>query len=526
MSEKKYFDPKKTVKNGFHQAKWEEPTVYDIGSPGERGIIAVQLEDEISRVIGKPEKLVPGGMLRKAPPRLPEVGQPRAMKHFVRLAQETACEDSNIEFTLGTCSMKYNPKAHERVYEMPQFRRLHPRQDEDTVQGILEIMYKFGEYLKAISGLDGVSLQPACGSQGVLTNAQIIRAYQEERGFGLDKKDEIITTIFSHPCNPATPAMTGYKVITLYPDESGYPSLEKFKAAISERTAGMIICCPDDTGIYNPNIVEINRLVHEAGGLTILDSANANGYFGWTRAKEAGFDMTHWNLHKSFASPHGGGGPGAGPVAVREDLVKYLPKPIVEFDGEKYYMDWDRPASIGQIRSFFGNVGVVLRSFMWMTNLGSDGIREVSQTAVLNNNYLKTRFLTEIPQISMGYSTPQRMHEIRWCLDQIYEDTGCDNEHICWRASDYGIASHFYSHFPYIVPNPITPEPSETYSKEEIDEYVEVMKTVVNECYIDPEIVMSAPHVAARRTALPEYEGDHARIAPSRIVWERLNAEK
>ncbi|RSU15761.1 hypothetical protein CBF29_00060 [Vagococcus elongatus] len=509
------------INDRWRQSKWLEPLVYDLGSPGERGIIAVELEEEIRNVVGDPLDLLPKEILRKTPPHLPEVGQPRLMKHYVRLSQELTCEDNTTMFPLGTCTMKYNPKSHERIAETPRFTELHPRQDEKTVQGILEIMYKFQDYLKAISGFSSVSLQPACGSQGVFTNMRIIRSYQEDKGFGMDKKDEIITTVFSHPSNPATPAMSGYKVITLYPDETGFPSVEKFKAAISERTAGMIIGCPDDTGIYNPNIMEITKAVHDAGGLCILDSANANGYFGWARAKEAGFDMTHWNLHKSFSTPHGGAGPGAGPIAVREDLAKYLPTPKINFDGERYYWDYNLPSSVGVVRPFFGNTGVILRAFAWVTSLGGEGLREVTQTAVLNNNYLRM-LLEKIPGVQVAYETKDRLHEIRWNLNQVYAETGVNSFQMIARICDYGVGDTFPSHFPYIVENPITPEPTETYSKEEIEEYAAIVKRVVEECYETPEIVMTAPHNSAMPHVPWETMFDPTQIAPCRTVWLKL----
>ena len=519
---KEFVDPQRIIRDKFQQVRWQEPLVYDIGRPGERGVLLDSAEPEIVDELGEDiTNIVPEKMLRKEAPRLPEVGQARVVKHFTRLSEQMSSEDSTICFPLGTCTMKYNPKIHERFVNMPQFTELHPRQDESTVQGVLEIMYKMQEYLKALSGLGAVSLQPACGSQGVFSNARILRAYQEDRGLGLDKKDEIISTVFSHPCNPATPAMSGYKVITLYPDETGYPNIEKFKAAISERTAGMIICCPDDTGIFNPDIAEINRAVHEAGGLTILDSANANGYFGWARAKESGFDMTHWNLHKSFASPHGGAGPGAGPIAVREDLAQYLPVPTVEYDGDKYYLNSDLPKSIGKIRSFYGNIGVVIRSFAWVTSLGKEGMREVTNTAVLNSNYLRT-FLEALPGIEVGFDMPQRLHEIRYSLDKIYQDTGFDSDLITQRLNDFGIGGSFTSHHPMIVPNPITPEPTETYSKEEIDEYAAAMKEIVRECYEEPELIEHAPNNCSFPN-ITEEMANPERQAPCRSVFERVH---
>lgn len=508
---------KDRVRERYHQQTWQEPLIYDLGSPGERGILPPSVDPEVRALVGEPESLVPEGMLRNCPPALPEVAQPQVVRHYTRLSQETACEDSSIYFGMGTCSMKYNPKINERLFWMEEFTELHPRQRQDTVQGILEIMYEFGEMLKAISGLDAVSLQPPAGSLGVLTNTRIIRAYHEARGVRQEDKDEIVTTIFSHPCNPASPAMTGYKVVTVYPDETGHPPLDAYRAAIGERTAGMVMCCPDDTGILNPHIDEICALVHEAGGLCALDSANANGFFGWYKAADAGFDMTHWNLHKSFASPHGMAGPGAGPVAVRADLARFLPVPVVARDEEnrRYYLDWDRPQSIGKVRSFFGNIGVVLRAFAWVSSLGPDGLRTVTDLAVLNNNYLRKLF-EEIRGLSMWYTEQKRLHEIRWSFQQLYEDTGVGTADVQSRVADYGLATFFLSHVPWLVPQPMTPEPTETYAKAEVEEFAAVINRICEEAYENPELVLTAPHRAARGHLLADAAGDFENFATTR----------
>ena len=229
--------------------------------------------------------------------------------------------------------------------------------------------------------------------------------------------------------------------------------LDKFKAAINERTAALQICCPDDTGILHPQIDKICELVHEAGGLAVLDAANTNGFFGWYKAADAGFDMVHWNLHKSFSSPHGTGGPGGGPVAVSKALEKYLPVPVPAYDAtnDRYYLDWDRPHSIGKVRSFYGNIGVILRSYAWLMSLGPDGLRTVSDIAVLNNNYLRKLF-AEIRGVAMWYTEPRRMHEIRWSFEQLQKETGVGVVEVGSRLSDYGIGAPFFSHHPWIVP--------------------------------------------------------------------------
>jgi len=486
------------VRERYHQQTWEEPLIYDLGSPGERGILPPVIDSTVRAEVGDPVALVPAGMLRTDPPALPQVAQPQIMRHYTRLSQELLAEDSAILLSQGTCSMKYSSKVNERLVNMEEHLELHPRQDEDTVQGILEVLYQFSECLKAISGLDGVSLQPASGSQGVFSNARTIRRYHEDSGLGLDQKDEVVTTIFSHPCCPAIPHMAGYKVITVYPDDTGYGSLDKFKAAINERTAALQICCPDDTGILHPQIDKICELVHEAGGLAVLDAANANGFFGWYKAADAGFDMVHWNLHKSFSSPHGTGGPGGGPVAVSKALEKYLPVPVPAYDAtnDRYYLDWDRPHSIGKVRSFYGNIGVILRSYAWLMSLGPDGLRTVSDIAVLNNNYLRKLF-AEIRGVAMWYTEPRRMHEIRWSFEQLQKETGVGVVEVGSRLSDYGIGAPFFSHHPWIVPEPMTPEPTETYSKAEVEEFAAVVNRVCEEAYSDPDLVKSAPHKSA-----------------------------
>ena len=285
------------LRKNFHQVKWDEPIIFELSKKGERGIIVPEPEDELKQLAGNPIEELPDYMQRGKAPNLPELSQARVLRHFLRLSQATLGADLNIEIGQGTCTMKYSPKVNETFASSEKITELHPLQDDRTVQGILEIMYKTDLFLRGISGLDRFVFQPGGGSQGALTHASIIRAYHESKGEG-EKRNEIITTVFSHPSNAAAAAVKGFKVITLYPDEDGYPDIVALKEAISERTAGIMITNPEDTGIYNPKIKEFTRIVHEAGGICSYDQANANGILGITRAKEADFDLCFFNLTK------------------------------------------------------------------------------------------------------------------------------------------------------------------------------------------------------------------------------------
>ncbi|MFR6057092.1 MAG: aminomethyl-transferring glycine dehydrogenase subunit GcvPB [Evtepia gabavorous] len=394
----------------FHEARWDEPILMELGEPGQRALLLEEIEPQVAQAAGAPDDLVPQGYLRREAPELPELGQMQLLRHYLRLSQETIGADLNIDIGLGTCTMKYNPKVHESFVRDPRFSELHPYQDPSTTQGILQVLYETEQYLKAISGMDRFSLNPAGGSQGIFSNVAIIRAYHEARGEGA-QRDEIITTILSHPGNAGTAAALGYKVITLYPDESGIPDLNALKAAVSPRTAALLITNPEDTGIYNEKIREFVDIVHAAGGLCVYDQANLNGLMGITRARDAGFDLCQFNLHKTFSSPHGSQGPGAGAQGCTEELAQFLPLPTVEFDGTQYYLDYNRPHSIGKLRKFYGVPAVVLRAYAYIRSLGADGLKQVSELAILNNNYLLKSGIRSgppcpWPRASPGWSRP------------------------------------------------------------------------------------------------------------------------
>jgi glycine dehydrogenase subunit 2 len=435
---------------------------------------------------------LPDGMRRKTPPKLPEIAQPQVLRHYDRLSQENLGTDLNIDVGQGTCTMKYSPKVNDQMARNTKISELHPLQDERTVQGILEIMYRFEQILKEISGMDRFTLQPGAGSAAIYTNAAIIRAYHASLSQS-EQKDEIITTIFSHPSDAACAKTAGFKVITLYPDEDGYPDLEGLKTVVSERTAGLMITNPEDTGIFNPKIDQFVNAVHQVGGLCSYDQANANGILGITRAREAGFDLCHFNLHKTFSSPHGCGGPGAGVTGVTRELVRFLPVPLVDFDGTKYFLDYDLPESIGKIRPFYGVAQVILRAYAWVRSLGADGLREAAEIAVLNNNYLLSKML-KIRGVSAPYARGKhRIEQVRYSWETLTRETGVHSEQIGLRAADFGV--HYWtSHHPFIVAEPCTLEPTESYSREELDEYLAILSHVAHEAYTDPGLVNSAPH--------------------------------
>ncbi len=476
----------------FHQAKWDEPVIFELSNKGERGILFPEIEKEIEELVGDGISSLPQNMIRDQPPKLPELSQMQVLKHYLRMSQQTLGADFNVDIGQGTCTMKYSPKINEKFATDLRFTELHPSQDESTVQGILEIIYKLDLYLREISGLDKFSFQPASGSQAIFAIASIIHAHHEVNGEA-EKRNEIITTMFSHPSDAAAPIVKGYKIINIYPNEDGLPAVEALETAISERTAGLLITNPEDTGIFNPKIKEFTRIVHEAGGVCGYDQANANGILGITRAKEAGFDLCFFNLHKTFSSPHGCGGPSAGALGTTEEFVKYLPIPLVEFDGDKYYLNNEVPKSIGKVRAFHGVVPAILKAYSWIMSLGGEGLREVAEIAVLNNNYLLKKVL-ELRGASAPYAEGRhRIEQVRYSWEELYKETGITTEDVTCRMVDFGF--HMWSsHHPFIVPQPFTLEPTESYSKAEIDEYIAGLKKVVNEAYENPELVKTAPH--------------------------------
>ncbi len=482
----------KTKLRKFHQAKWDEPIIFELSNKGERGILMPEVEKGIEAEIGDGISKLPENMRRKQPPALPELSQMQVLKHYLRLSQENLGADLNVDVGQGTCTMKYSPKINEQFATSPKFAELHPLQDESTVQGILEIIYKMDLFLREISGLDKFTFQPGGGSHAILAMTSMIQAFHELNGHS-NKRDEIITTIFSHPSDAAAASVKGYKTITLYHNEDGLPDLEALESVVSDRTAALFITNPEDTGIFNPKIEEFTRTVHEAGGLCGYDQANANGILGITRAKEAGFDMCFFNLHKTFSTPHGCGGPACGALGVKDNLIKFMPTPLVEYDGEKYFLNNNISKSIGKVRSFYGVIPTILKAYAWVMSLGNEGLKEVARVAVLNNNYIFKKVM-EIHGAEAPYATGRhRIEQARYSWEKLTNETGVTTEDVTCRMADFGF--HMWaSHHPFIVPEPFTLEPTESYSKIEIDEYLAALKQVSDEAYKNPDIVKTAPH--------------------------------
>lgn len=512
---------RKSLRRGYHQARWDEPIIYQLSNRGARGILVPKPDRVIQEKAGHVWEELPLSMRRKKPPSLPELSQKEVLMHYLRLSQETLGANLTEDMSQGTCTMKYNPKINEELAAHPRLSYLHPLQDESTVQGILEIYYQMEAILKEISGMDRVTLQPGGGSQAIFAAAAMIRAYHQER----ERRDEIITTIFSHPSNAAAPKLAGFKIITLHVGEDGLPEVEALKAAISSKTAGLFITNPEDVGIYNPRIHDFVRLIHEAGGLCFYDQANANAFLGIARAREVGFDLCHFNLHKTFGTPHGSGGPGSGALCCVEELAPYLPLPKVEHDGEKYYLDEYGPKSIGKVRDFFGNASAVLKAYAWSMMLGPEGMREVAEASVINNNYLYEK-LKGIPGLDHAFSSnkARRQEQVRFTWEKLKEETGVGTEDVMRRVSDFGIQHYFKSHHPWEIPEPMTLEPCESYTKEDMDLYIELFQEISKEAYEDPESVKSAPH----RSAGYKIADDSALRDPKRwaLTWRAYEKKR
>lgn len=475
----------------FHQAKWDEEVLFELHTPGERGMLIDPADEEIVNAVGDGLSKLPASLRRPAPPAFPEVGQMRVIKHFLRLSQHNLGGDFNIDIGQGTCTVKYNPKINEVIARNPKAARIHPHQDESTVQGALEVFHGMDQIFREISGMDRFTLQPSSGSHAILVMASLLQKYHEVNGES--HRDELITTIFSHPSDAAAAAVKGYKIITIYPDENGFPDLDALKAAVGPKTAGLFITNPEDIGIFNPRIDEFTKVVHDVGGLCGYDQANANGILGVTRAREAGFDLCFFNLHKTFGAPHGCGGPAAGAMGVVKKLEPFLPVPLVDKVDDRFTLNFDLPHTIGKTRQFWGVFPVILKSYAWILSLGAEGLEEASRIAVLNNNYL-LKHITDIDGADSPYpGGKRRIEQVRYTWKKLFDETGVGTHDITLRMADFGF--HLWSsHHPFIVPEPFTIEPTESYSKAELDEYLDGLRHIVEEARNEPETVKGAPY--------------------------------
>lgn len=477
----------------FHAAKWNEPLLMEMSVPGSRGILPPLPAKEICDEIGPAKELIPAVLRRKEKVNLPEVDQYHVLQHFLRLSQETMGMALAMDIGEGTCTMKYSPSVHDQMANSTKLADVHPLEPDEHIQGCLELMNHVEDYVKAISGMHKFTFQPGGGSHATYANACLMRAYHAANG-ELEQRTEVITTMFSHPCDAATPATAGFDVITLMPDENGYPDLDALKAMVSEKTAGVMFTNPEDTGIFNPKVREYVEIVHEAGGLCFYDQANANSILGIARAIDAGFDACHFNLHKTFSAPHGCEGPATGAYGVREGLEKYLPVPTVEFDGEKYVRNYGTSDSIGKVRSYMGNIQCILKAYSWIRTMGPDGLKMASMTAVLNNNYLD-KLLLDIDGVSRPYAEgKRRLEQARYSFEKLAEETGVGTLDINRRLIDFGVQAYWLSHHPWIVPEPFTPEPAESYTKADIEYWAAAIAQCAKEARENPDFVKGAPY--------------------------------
>ena len=476
----------------YHAAVWDEPLVMELGRPGRRGLLLPEAEPGVREAVGNGVDLAPAGARRRARPRLPELTEFEVQRHYLHLAQETLGMMGVSLF--GTCTMKYNARLGEVVTGRPWLAELHPGQDEETLQGVLEILSGFNDILCELSGMAQFVFQPGGGADAAYAHACVTRAYHESRG-ELRQRDEVITTIQAHPCNAATAAAAGFRVVTLPLEEEGYPSVQALKAAVSNRTAALMVNNPDDMGIYNPNIKYWVEIVHEAGGLAFYDHANFNGVMGRLRARELGFDACMYMLHKTFGAPKGGGGPAVGAYGCSEGLVPFLPRPLVRREGDRYHLEQDGPQSVGKVREFWGNVPQIVKAYAWARAMGAEGIRQAADLSVLANNYMEKRLL-RIRGVTKSYSglTAPRLEMTRYSIEQVTNDTGVTVFDVQNRMVDFGVDAFWLSHEPWLVPEPFTPEAGELWSKEDIDYWIDVLERVINEAYENPDLVKAAPH--------------------------------
>jgi glycine dehydrogenase subunit 2 len=461
------------------QRAGDQPLIFELGQAGRRAYTLPELDvpeaplDEI------------GSFVREEEPRLPQVSEVDVVRHFTALSTRNHGVDSGF-YPLGSCTMKYNPKRNERAAKLPGFANIHPLQPSATVQGALELMYNLQTYLAEITGMDAVSLQPAAGAQGEWTGLMMIAAYHKSRG---EKRDKVIVPDSAHGTNPASVTMAGLKAITIPSREDGSVDLDALRAVVGPDTAALMLTNPSTLGLFETNILEIAEIVHEAGGLLYYDGANANAILGYARPGDMGFDVVHLNLHKTFSTPHGGGGPGAGPVGVKAFLEPFLPKPVlVRKEDGSFDWDWNRPQSIGKVKGFYGNFGILVRAYAYIRTMGPDGLKMVAEHAVLNANYLMRR-------LQGAFDLPfDKVCKHEFVLSgKRQKKLGVRTLDIAKRLLDFGVHPPTI-YFPLIVEECLMIEPTETESLETLDEFADIMLKIAEEVETNPDYVKEAPH--------------------------------
>jgi glycine dehydrogenase subunit 2 len=453
--------------------------IFELGSPGRIAYSLPELDVPVEDVRAR----LPQSALRREAPALPEVSELDVVRHYSRLSQMNYGLDTHF-YPLGSCTMKYNPKINEDMARLAGFARLHPHTPESLSQGALQLMYELAGMLAEIAGMDAVSLQPAAGAQGELAGVLMIRAYHLANG---EKRSKVLVPDSAHGTNPASTAIAGYEVVQLRSDQNGEVDLGELERHLGPDVAAFMITMPNTLGMFEARIVEIIEMCHARGAQVYMDGANLNAILGITRPGDLGFDVCHFNLHKTFTTPHGGGGPGAGPVGVKAHLEPFLPTPVVTKDGDGYALDWKRPKSIGKLQAFLGNFGMLVRAYTYIRTMGGDGLRAVSENAVLNANYILKRLADHYDPATPGYC----MHE---CVVSArrQKKLGVSAMDIAKRLLDLG----FYApstYFPLIVEEALMIEPTETESKETLDQFCEAMLRIAREAEENPAVIHDAP---------------------------------
>ncbi len=485
-------------------------TIFERGRPGRRAFVAPAL-DVPER---DPLELLPARLRRAQPARLPEVSEPELVRHYVRLSRRNFDLDSGF-YPLGSCTMKHNPRLHERVAGLPGHARLHPLQHPRHAQGALELMFNLERALGEIAGLPHVCLQPSAGSHGELAGVLLTRAYHESRG---EARTKVLAPDTAHGTNPATVTMAGLEVVKVGTNADGGVDLDDLRAKADSDVACLMLTNPNTLGLFDPNIEEIARIVHDVGATLYYDGANLNAVMGISRPGDMGFDIVHFNLHKSFTQPHGGGGPGSGPIAVSERIAPFLPTPLVvaREDGS-FDLDYDRPQSIGRLRGFQGNYGCFVRAYAYICSLGADGLRDASETAVLNANYLLARLQREgvAELLPLAYGNGRCMHEFVLSGAPMKKELGVKTLDLAKRLLDHGVHPPTV-YFPLLVDEALLIEPTETETKETLDAFADAVAAILREAREDPELVRNAPY------STPVRRLDEAAAAKQPVIRQPL----
>jgi glycine dehydrogenase subunit 2 len=467
---------------GFPFKGDETSTIFEKSSAGRRGTTVPRADVDVGPVEG----LLPARHLRDEPPRLPEVPEHETVRHYTELSLKNHHVDRAL-YPLGSCTMKYNPKVNEATCRMPGFAGLHPFSPQASAQGALRLMHELAEMLNEIAGMEAVTLQPAAGAQGEMTGVLLMRAYHEANGD--TARNRVLFPDSAHGTNPATAAMAGFVAEEIPSNTDGCVDLDALRDTLDDTVAGLMLTNPNTLGVFESDILEISRMVHEAGGLMYMDGANLNALMGVARPGDMGYDIVHFNLHKTFSTPHGGGGPGSGPVAVKEHLAPFLPVPkVVKRNDGSFGLDWDRPESFGKVHGFYGNFGVMVRAYTYIRMLGRGGVRETAEASVLNNAYLSA-LLSDQYELPYGPG----MHESVFSGRELKKRTDVKTMDVAKRLLDYGFHAPTV-YFPLIVPEALMTEPTETETREELERYAEALLAIAAEAENDPELVTSAPH--------------------------------